>query len=81
MGLSGVQISGTPVSVEATRVVIDSGTSAILLGASDSVAIHKVSLTASPAVLPPKMLPDLVWMHHVLLMRVFGNFSVNRSCA
>ncbi|BDA44683.1 Cathepsin E-B [Coccomyxa sp. Obi] len=41
VALSGVQISGTDVSVDATRVVIDSGTSAILLGPDDSAAIHK----------------------------------------
>ncbi|CAL8469579.1 g9120 [Coccomyxa elongata] len=41
VALSGVQISGTDVSVAATRVVIDSGTSAILLGPEDSTAIHK----------------------------------------
>lgn len=40
--LSGMQISGTDVSVAANRVVIDSGTSAILLGPEDSAAIHKV---------------------------------------
>lgn len=42
VALSGVQISGADVSVAATRVVIDSGTSAILLGPEDSTAIHKV---------------------------------------
>ncbi len=46
MGLSGVTVSGVDVGMEATRVVIDSGTSAILLGANDAASIHKVRLNA-----------------------------------
>jgi hypothetical protein len=42
VGLSGVQVSGVDVTVQATQVVIDSGTSACLLGADDAAAIHKV---------------------------------------
>lgn len=42
-------------------MVIDSGTSAILLGADDSAAIHNVRLTGRPALLPLTPLPDLVW--------------------
>ena len=42
VALDGVGISGTPVTVAATSVVIDSGTSAILLGPDDSQAIHSV---------------------------------------
>ncbi|EIE21459.1 acid protease [Coccomyxa subellipsoidea C-169] len=41
VGLSGVTVSGVDVGMEATRVVIDSGTSAILLGANDAASIHK----------------------------------------
>ena len=42
VGLDGIGISGSPVSIAATSVVIDSGTSAILLGPEDSQAIHAV---------------------------------------
>jgi hypothetical protein len=43
VGLSGISVSGTKVGVAVTEVVIDSGTSAILMGAADCAAIHQVS--------------------------------------
>ena len=42
VGLDGVSVSGTGITVAATSVVIDSGTSAILLGPEDATAIHSV---------------------------------------
>ena len=42
VGLDGVSVSGAAVTVAATSVVIDSGTSAILLGPEDATAIHSV---------------------------------------
>ena len=43
-----MSISGQALSIAATEVVIDSGTSAILLGAEDAAAIHKVSHPLQP---------------------------------
>ena len=60
MGLDGVGISGSPVSVAATSVVIDSGTSAILLGPEDSQAIHAVR--PSPWANPPHVMVS--WVGH-----------------
>ena len=42
MGLSGISVSGQSITVAAKSVVIDSGTSAILMGPDDCAAIHKV---------------------------------------
>ena len=53
VALDSLSISGNPVAVAATSVVIDSGTSAILLGPDDSQAIHGVhpcTLTPPPGV-------------------------------
>ena len=55
VGLSGVSVAAQAITVAATTVVIDSGTSAILLGPDDSNAIHAVRAAAfSPPVLQPK---------------------------
>ena len=44
VGLDGISVKGAAVTVAANSVVIDSGTSAILLGPEDATAIHSVSL-------------------------------------
>ncbi len=51
VALDSLSISGSPVAVAATSVVIDSGTSAILLGPDDSQAIHSVH----PCILYPPL--------------------------
>ena len=42
VGLDGISVKGAAVTVAANSVVIDSGTSAILLGPEDATAIHSV---------------------------------------
>ena len=42
VALTGISVSQQAVNVAATTVVIDSGTSAILMGPDDAAAIHKV---------------------------------------
>ena len=44
VGLDGISVKGAAITVAATSVVIDSGTSAILLGPEDATAIHSVRL-------------------------------------
>ena len=44
VGLDGISVKGAAVTVAANSVVIDSGTSAILLGPEDATAIHSVRL-------------------------------------
>ena len=44
VGLDGISVKGAAITVAANSVVIDSGTSAILLGPEDATAIHSVRL-------------------------------------
>lgn len=64
VGLSGVQVSGVDVSVQATQVVIDSGTSACLLGADDAAAIHKVRSRMHEKAIVANS--DKFWIHHYI---------------
>ena len=56
VALTGISVSGQGIGIAATQVVVDSGTSAILLGKEDAAAIHMVNLPSSPPD-PLKYLP------------------------